>query len=281
MFDPATTRINRPLRGAPDVIVIGSGAGGGPMTWSLAQQGYHVLLLERGEAVPREPDNSSVEEVFLKLKYSPTSAGTTAAGRRTGRSPGTIPAARPSSSARSWCATAKATSARCSMSKASRPPGRSAMPTWSHGTGRPSGSSVSTGTLARPSRPAAQLDPAYGPVGNEPFVQRITEKVRALGLHPFPLPVAVDLHPGGKCQRCSTCDGFPCPFGGKNDAETRCVEPALATGNVTMWTGALVRRLVLDETTRRINAVEVDHRGESGRSPRTSSCCRPGRSTRR
>ena len=93
-------------------------------------------------------------------------------------------------------------------------------------------------------------------------MQRITEKVRALGLHPFPLPVAVDLHPGGKCQRCSTCDGFPCPFGGKNDAETRCVEPALATGNVTMWTGALVRRLVLDETTRRINAVEVEHRGE-------------------
>ena len=60
--------------------------------------------------------------------------------------------------------------------------------------GRPSGSSVSTATRAPdPRDPPRSTTLPYGPVGNEPFVQRITEKVRALGLHPFPLPVAVDL----------------------------------------------------------------------------------------
>jgi choline dehydrogenase-like flavoprotein len=117
-------------------------------------------------------------------------------------------------------------------------------------------------TSPDPFDPPRSTPSPHGPVDNEPFIQQITDKVRALGLHPYPLPVAVDLHPGGKCRRCATCDGFPCPFGAKNDAETRCGEPALATGNVMMWTGALVRRLILDERTRRINAVEVEHRGE-------------------
>ena len=103
----------------------------------------------------------------------------------------------------------------------------------------------------------------YPAVGSEPYVARVEERLRAKGLHPFPLPVAVDLHPGGKCVRCGTCDGFPCAVGGKNDAETRCVEPALKTGRVTLWTGAFVRRLLLAEDGRTINAVEVEHEGQT------------------
>jgi choline dehydrogenase-like flavoprotein len=116
-----------------------------------------------------------------------------------------------------------------------------------------------SGDLTEPPRSAPL---PYGAVGSEPFIARVTDKLARKGLHPFPLPVAVDLHPGGKCIRCSTCDGFPCPTGGKNDAETRCVEPALASGRVTLWTGARARRLILSPDGRRVEAIEVEHEGE-------------------
>jgi choline dehydrogenase-like flavoprotein len=40
-----------------DVIVIGSGAGGGTLTHALAPTGKRILLLERGGFLPREPQN--------------------------------------------------------------------------------------------------------------------------------------------------------------------------------------------------------------------------------
>src|SRR5271163_4316692 len=58
------------LKRRPDVIVIGSGAGGGTVTRELAEHGVAVLLLERGKSVPREADHQSVEEVFNRKKYS-------------------------------------------------------------------------------------------------------------------------------------------------------------------------------------------------------------------
>ena len=53
----------------PDVIVIGSGVGGGIVSRRLAESGARVLLLERGDFVPREPENWSVETVFFEKKY--------------------------------------------------------------------------------------------------------------------------------------------------------------------------------------------------------------------
>ncbi len=52
-----------------DVIVIGSGAGGGTLAHRLAPAGKRVLLLERGGYLPRERDNWDSSEVFVKGKY--------------------------------------------------------------------------------------------------------------------------------------------------------------------------------------------------------------------
>lgn len=62
---------NRSTRASPDVIVIGSGAGGGPMAWSLINRGFSALPLERGISMPCEPDNTGVEQVFVDTKYGP------------------------------------------------------------------------------------------------------------------------------------------------------------------------------------------------------------------
>ena len=52
-----------------DVIVIGSGAGGGTLAHRLAPTGKRVLLLERGDYLPRERANWDSTEVFVNGKY--------------------------------------------------------------------------------------------------------------------------------------------------------------------------------------------------------------------
>lgn len=52
-----------------DVIIIGSGAGGGMLAYHLARSGKRILLLERGDYLPRELQNWDAEEVFVKNRY--------------------------------------------------------------------------------------------------------------------------------------------------------------------------------------------------------------------
>src|ERR1035441_7445186 len=52
-----------------DVIIIGTGAGGGTLAYHLAPSGKRILLLERGGYLPREKDNWESRAVFVESKY--------------------------------------------------------------------------------------------------------------------------------------------------------------------------------------------------------------------
>ncbi len=52
-----------------DVIIIGTGAGGGTLAHTLASSGKKVLLLERGDFLPREMENWSPDDVFIDGRY--------------------------------------------------------------------------------------------------------------------------------------------------------------------------------------------------------------------
>jgi choline dehydrogenase-like flavoprotein len=52
-----------------DVIIVGSGPGGGTMAWRLAQTGKRILLLECGDYLPRERENWDAQAVFIDAKY--------------------------------------------------------------------------------------------------------------------------------------------------------------------------------------------------------------------
>ena len=52
-----------------DVIIIGTGAGGGTLAADLAPFGKRVLLLERGGWLPRERQNWNVDDVFVENRY--------------------------------------------------------------------------------------------------------------------------------------------------------------------------------------------------------------------
>jgi choline dehydrogenase-like flavoprotein len=53
-----------------DVIIIGTGAGGGTLAYTLAPSGKRILLLERGDYVPREKDNWSPRAVNVEAEYN-------------------------------------------------------------------------------------------------------------------------------------------------------------------------------------------------------------------
>jgi choline dehydrogenase-like flavoprotein len=103
---------------------------------------------------------------------------------------------------------------------------------------------------------------ALPPVPHEPVIEDLATGLRAQGLHPFHLPVAVDLEPDGACIRCGTCDGFPCRVYAKGDAETRFLRPALASGAIDLWTNALVERLETTPDGRRVDHAVVRVQGE-------------------
>src|SRR5919204_609314 len=79
-------------------------------------------------------------------------------------------------------------------------------------------------------------------------------RLRRQGLHPYSLPLGIDLAEDGTCIRCGTCDGFPCRVGAKSDADVRCVRPAIATGNVTLRTETFVDRLETSDDGSRVTA---------------------------
>ena len=64
--------VGRPEEGTMDrydVIIIGTGAGGGTLARTLAGSGKRILLLERGDWLPREPENWLAEDVFVDNRY--------------------------------------------------------------------------------------------------------------------------------------------------------------------------------------------------------------------
>src|SRR5262249_29009994 len=53
-----------------DVIIIGTGAGGGTLAYHLAPSGKRILVLERGDYVRREKDNWNPQAVNVEAKYN-------------------------------------------------------------------------------------------------------------------------------------------------------------------------------------------------------------------
>jgi choline dehydrogenase-like flavoprotein len=241
------------------VVVVGSGIGGATTALALARRGVDVLVLERGERLPREEDNWSPRAVFLERRYKPP--GETwldGAGRSfapgvhyvVGGNSKVYGASLPRFRESDFGAVEhrEGTSPAWPFSYADLEPYYQAAEELYrvHGT---------TGEdPTEPPRSAAYPFPA---VPHEPYVAALAERLRAQGVRPASNSMGIDLRPGGACIRCSTCDGFPCLVDAKSDAETCGIDPALATGNARLVTGTRVQRLVADRSGRRIAALHA------------------------
>ena len=69
MLNSTPLSVSRPSRDHYDVIIVGSGMGGGTLAFALKDAGITVLLIERGGFVPQEPQNWDPDAVFRQGRY--------------------------------------------------------------------------------------------------------------------------------------------------------------------------------------------------------------------
>jgi choline dehydrogenase-like flavoprotein len=244
-----------------DVVIIGSGVGGGSVALQLAGSPAKVLIIERGPALPREAQNWDPVEVFCERRYHAKETWF-ADGRAF--QPGMFYFVGGSTK---FYGTAMFRFREKDFEALTHLEGVS--PAWPiryqdlepwygkaeqlFGVRGQSGQD--------PSEPPRSSNYAHGPIAHEPVIEAIAGKLRSQGLQPFPMPSAVDFGPKGTCQRCSNCDAFPCKINAKGDAEMKLIEPARRSSNIELMTDARVEKLETDDTGRTVVAAIVNING--------------------
>lgn len=253
-----------------DVIVIGTGAGGGTLAHSLAPSGKRILLLERGDFLPRELANWDPEQVFVDGRYISHDTWYDAAG--TPFQP------------QVHYVVGGATKLYGAALYRLRPADFGEL---RHVDGLSPAWPLDYRDFEPFYTRAEQLyqvhgqrgeDPTEGPasapypwpaVSHEPRIAALAADLTAAGYHPFAAPCAVLLdeqdRPRSACIRCATCDGYPCLVHAKADAETIAVRPLLGLSSVTLLRGALVTRLETDPRGRVVTGVLVERAGAQER----------------
>ena len=249
-----------------DVIIIGTGAGGGTLAHRLAPSGKRILLLERGGYLPREQENWDSKEVFGKERYLSGEVWYDKDGQ-------------PFKPHQQYFVGGNTKFYGAILFRLRE---RDFDEVQHYGGISPAWP-LSYDDLERYYAQAEKLylvhgeqgeDPTdpprsgpfpYPAVSHEPRIQQLHDDFEATGHHPFHLPVGVDLNEtdpeAGRCVRCDRFDGFPCLTDGKADAHVRCVRPALGHENVTLVRHAKVERLETDAKGQSVTEVVVDRKG--------------------
>ncbi|MGN6717996.1 MAG: GMC oxidoreductase [Candidatus Binatia bacterium] len=250
-----------------DVIIIGSGAGGGTLARHLAPSGKSILILERGDWLKREQQNWNVEEVFIKNRYVSQDTWID----KTGKSfqPGIHYFV---GGATKMFGAALYRLRKEDFGVLKHYDGIS--PAWpiSYEEMEPYYTKAEQMYQVRgargedPTEPPSSAPYPFPAVSHEPRIQQLHDDLARGGYHPFHAPCGVMLNeqnaPFSTCIRCKDCDGFPCLMHAKADAEVMAVRPALQYPNVTLLTHAKVTKLNTNASGKSVTEVLVEHDGE-------------------
>ena len=251
-----------------DIIIIGSGAGGGTLALKLAPSGKRILILERGGHLPREKANWDTTEVFVKNRYVTKDTWYDRDGKPF----------QPGVHYFVGGATKMYGAALFRLRQGDFKAHRTAdglTPDWPVGYDEFEPYYSQAERLYNvhgrrgedPTDPPASAPYPFPPVSHEPRIQELTDSLKRAGYHPSYAPTGVMLNEAdasrSRCIRCDTCDGFPCLVHAKADAEVIAVRPALAFPNVTLLTNAHVQKLVTGASGRDIEKVLVERDGKT------------------
>jgi choline dehydrogenase-like flavoprotein len=251
--------------GAPnsfDIIIIGSGAGGGTVAHELAGHEARVLVLERGDFIPQEDGNRDPDVVWRELRYRTRERWVDADGREF------VPYSHYNVGGNSkFWGSALFRLRREDFGALEHVDGTS--PAWP----------ISYDDLAPYYDRAERLYHVHGQIGQDPtegdrppypyaaiphadLMLELTDGMRKQGLHPFHLPLGL-INPGEPegCILCAYCNSFPCQYHRKSDAEVCALKPALEHSNVTLWTNTFAERLITDPSGTQVVAVDVNRNG--------------------
>jgi choline dehydrogenase-like flavoprotein len=249
-----------------DVIIIGSGAGGGTLARHLAPTGKRILILERGDWLKREALNWDAKAVFVENRYISPDTWYDRDGK----------AFQPQvhyfvGGATKMYGAALYRLRREDFGELREYDGIS--PGWpiSYDEMEPFYTKAEQMYQVHgvrgvdPTEPPASAPYPYPPVSNEPRIQQLFDSLQAAGLHPFPAPCGIMLNEqdmaNSQCIRCRTCDGFPCLVHAKSDAEVLGVRPALQFPNVTLLRNSKALKLNTSASGRSVKEVVVERNG--------------------
>lgn len=250
-----------------DVIIIGTGAGGGTLAHRLAPSGKKILVLERGTFLPREKANWDSKEIHRNRRYCTSETWYDKNDK----------AVRPVTyynvgGNTKFYASALPRFRERDFEEVVHVGGIS--PEWplKYQDFAPYYTQAEKLYEAHgkrgldPTEPEASEDYPFPPASHEPYVQEIHDSLKDNLLHPFHVPLGIKLNEVNRhlsaCIRCNTCDGFPCVINGKSDADVNCIRPATTSANLTLVTEAKVLRLHTNASGREVTGVEAEIAGQ-------------------
>ena len=247
-----------------DIVIIGSGAGGGTIAHALSSSAERILILERGDFVPQEDQNWDPEAVWKRLRYRTTEQWLDGQGE----------AFRPYTH---YCVGGNTKFWGSVLYRLRREDFRAV----EHADGISPAWPIDYEALEPFYERAERLyhvhgqqgvDPTeaargpfpYDPIPHSAEMAQIVTDLQRQGLHPSPLPLGL-MRPGEPegCILCNTCNSFACKLHMKSEADVCCVRQAIERPTVTLWTNAHARRLITDAHGGRLEAVEVERRGDT------------------
>ncbi len=253
-----------------DVIIIGTGAGGGTLAYQLASSGKKILILERGSFLPREKENWDTVSVFQQDRYHAKETWYDKKGRQFHPGTGYWVGGNTKVYGAALLRLREKDFERVQHKEGISPewplryrdmePYYSQVEKLYHVHGQRG---------LDPTEPAMSSDYPYPAVSHEPRVQELHDRLNDMGYHPFYVPLGIHLNEKDRqqsaCIRCDTCDGFPCLVDAKSDSDLICVRPALQSPNVQLMTDTKVLRLLTSPSGREITAVEAEQNGTTCR----------------
>ncbi len=247
-----------------DIIIIGTGAGGGTLLYKLAPQGKRILVLEKGDFIPKEKENWDTEEVFVKARYKTKEEWYDVKGKAF--HPG-----------QHYCVGGNTKMYGAALFR---------LREWDFGQIKHHGGMSPVWPVdyldlkdyyqeaeemyhvhglrnSDPTEPQESRSYRHGPLPHEPRIQKLFDDFQEYGLRPFPIPIG--LRKDGNNEALLVLDrfdGFPDPSETKADAHTIAVKPALKYKNVNLWKNSEVTKLISDTSGKMIKEVEVQRKGE-------------------
>ncbi len=244
-----------------DVIIVGSGVGGGQIAHQLAGTGKKILILERGGFLPRTVRNWDPKYVFVDREYRAREKWIDKEGKPFN------PNTHYWVGGNSTFYGAALFRLRPGDFEEKRHNGGGVSPAWP----------IRYEDLAPYYLEAEKLwhvhgkrgvdpteaknDPPYpfGPLQHDPTIANLEAHFRKCGWNPSPLPIGVmrdDEEPDAShCIRCATCGGYPCLVKAKADAKTITLDPIRRLPNVTLLPNRKVVKLETDARGKSIQTV--------------------------
>ncbi|PSB15697.1 GMC family oxidoreductase [Phormidesmis priestleyi ULC007] len=249
-----------------DIIIIGTGAGGGTITHRLAPTGKKILVLERGSFLRREKANWDTVQVVQKDRYHTKEVWRDKDEREIHPGIGYFVGGNTKvygGALFRW--------REQDFDQVTHKGGIS--PEWQLKYRDFEPYYIQAEKLydvhgqrgLDPTEPTADVEYPFAAIEHEPRIEELHQSLQNKGLHPFYLPLSIKLNQVNRrlsaCIQCDTCDGFPCLVDAKADADINCIRPAEKFNNLTLMTEAKALRLHTSPSGREVTAVSVEING--------------------